>query len=68
MTAESAIVYETSVEVLRAIATQLKNSDAHTYERTFIVYYLPGMEIGSLAWATSHFDPELQVRIIGVTP
>ena len=50
-------------EVLRTIATQLKNSDEHTYERTFIMYYLPGMEVGSLAWATSHFDPDLQVCI-----
>ena len=54
-------------EVLRTIATQLKNSDQHNYERTFIVYYLPGMKVGSLAWATSHFDPDLQVRIIGVS-
>ena len=54
--------------VLRTIATQLKNSDEHTYKGTFyIMYYLPGMEVGSLAWATSHFNPDLQVRIIGVS-
>jgi hypothetical protein len=56
-----------SEEVLRAIATELKNSDQHTYERTLIGYYLPGMEVGSGAWATSHFDPDLQIRIIGVS-
>ena len=54
-------------EVLRAIATQLKHSDQHTYERTFISYYLPGMEVGSGAWATSHFDPDLQIRIFGAS-
>lgn len=57
-----------SEEVLRAIATRLRDSDEHPYQRTFIMYYLPGMEVGSLAWATSHFDPDLQIRIIGVSP
>jgi hypothetical protein len=56
-----------SVEVLRALATRLKQSDPKRYERTFISYYLPGMKVGSGAWATSHFDPDLQVRILGIT-
>src|ERR1039458_10482874 len=55
-----------SEEVLRAIATKLKNSDHGTYERTFISYYLPGMKVGSGAWATSHFDPDLEICILGV--
>lgn len=56
-----------SEEVLRTIATELKNSDQHTYERTLIAYYLPGMEVGSGAWAISHFDPDLQIRILGAS-
>src|ERR1039457_4223586 len=56
-----------SEEVLRAIATELKNYDQHTYERTFIGYYLPGMDVGSGAWATSHFDPDLEICILGVS-
>ena len=31
------------------------------YERIFITYYLPGMEVGSGAWATSHFKPDLSI-------
>ncbi|MCA9109369.1 MAG: hypothetical protein KDA52_05450 [Planctomycetaceae bacterium] len=54
-----------SEETLRAIALDLKGSDAQSYTRTFIVYYLPGMTVGAGGWATSHFDPNLQVRIIG---
>ena len=36
------------------------------YERTFIVYYLPGMPVGGGGWATTHFDPALEVRILGL--
>ena len=56
-----------SEEVLRAIATKLENSDHGTYERTFISYHLPGMKVGSGAWATSHFDPDLEICILGVS-
>lgn len=56
-----------SVEVLRTIARKLKNMERKKYERTFIAYYLPNMEVGAGAWATSHFDPELEVRILGLT-
>jgi hypothetical protein len=56
-----------SESTLRDIALKLKANDARSYERTFICYYLPDMEVGHGAWATSHFDPELEVKIIGVT-
>ena len=36
-------------------------------ERTFIEYYLPDMVVGAGAWATTHFDPTLEIRIIGFT-
>lgn len=52
---------------LTAIAKQLRASDTADYPATFILYYLPGMEPGAGAWATSHFDPELEVHILGLT-
>ena len=56
-----------SEDVLSAIAMQLKNSDPNTYERTFIGYYLPDMTVNAGYWATTHFDPILEVRILGLT-
>lgn len=56
-----------SEETLRALALKLKSGDSRSYERTFIGYYLPDMKVGSGAWATTHFDPELEVRILGLT-
>ncbi|QUN05100.1 hypothetical protein KDN34_12870 [Shewanella yunxiaonensis] len=56
-----------SAEVLKTIALKLKNSELKKYERTFIAYYLPDMKVGAGAWATTHFDPELEVKILGLT-
>jgi len=52
---------------LGAIAEQLRNRDPNQYDRTFIVYYLPDMDPGSGGWATSHFIPDLDIRILGTT-
>jgi hypothetical protein len=52
---------------LKAIALKLKAQDPQQYERTFIAYYLPGMVVGAGAWATTHFNPDLEVRILGLT-
>ena len=56
-----------SEETLHAIAHKLKSQDSKTYERTFIVYYLPDMHVNAGAWATTHFNPDLEVRIRGLT-
>ena len=56
-----------SGDVLKSIAMKLKNSDSTSYERTFIGYYLPGMEINAGYWATSHFNPNLEIRVLGLT-
>lgn len=56
-----------SEEVLSAIAHELRSRDARSFQRTFIVYYLPGMEVGAGGWATSHFDPTLKIAIQGLT-
>lgn len=56
-----------SADRLRMIALKLKNMERKKYERIFISYYLPNMEIGAGGWATSHFTPELEVIILGLT-
>lgn len=56
-----------SEDVLRAIALKLKSDDSRQYDRTFILYYLPNMAVGSGAWATTHFDPTLVIDILGLT-
>lgn len=54
-----------SEEELRVIAHKLKAQDSRPYERTFIGYYLPGMPVNAGYWATTHFNPNLEVRILG---
>ena len=54
-------------DVLRSIALQLKSQDPKEYERTFITYYLLDMKLGAGAWATTHFNPDLDIRILGLT-
>ena len=54
-------------EELKAIAEELRSRDGRSFDRTFIGYYLPGMEVDAGGWATSHFDPSLDVRIQGST-
>ena len=54
-------------DVLLTIAMKLKNSDTRSYERTFIVYYLPNMKVDVGGWAITHFTPDLEVKIIGLT-
>ena len=56
-----------SKDVLEAIAVKLKSSDPNNYERTFIGYYLPGMTVDAGYWATTHFNPNLEVRVLGIT-
>lgn len=56
-----------SEDTLSALALKLKAQDPKIYERTFICYYLPGMEVGAGAWATTHFNPNLEVKILGLT-
>ncbi len=56
-----------SEAILRTIALKLKAQDLRHYERTFICYYLPDMEVDAGAWATTHFNPNLKVKILGMT-
>lgn len=56
-----------SEAILSAIAIELKVRDSRHYARTFMAYYLPEMAVGAGAWATTDFDPELKVRILGLS-
>ena len=52
---------------LTEIAHELRNRENKKYDKIFICYYLPGMKIGSGAWATTHFNPDLKVEVIGLS-
>lgn len=56
-----------SEETLRQLAIKLRDKQPKRYDRMFITYYLPGMTVGTVAWATTHFNPKLDVRILSMT-
>lgn len=58
-----------SPEVLRQIALEVKSQENKQYERTFMFYYLPEIVPGVEhdPWAISHFNPVLDVQILGLT-
>lgn len=49
---------------LASIARGLQ-SEKPNFAQTYIVYLLPGMVDGAGAWATTHFNPDLKVQILG---
>lgn len=57
---------KTTEEVLTEIAKEIK-SDREDLENIFIFYYPDGILTSSFAWATSHFTPNLNVKILGST-
>ena len=56
-----------SADVLRALALRLKAEDPRSYELTRMSYYLPGMSVDASPWAMAHFQPRLELRILGLT-
>ena len=56
-----------SKDFLQKLALKLRQEEPIKYDRIFITYYLPDMTPGSGAWATSHFNPNLKVNILGMT-
>ena len=56
-----------SEQRLRALAHEFKASSKRSYQRTFIAYYLPGMDLDSGAWATTNFNPNLKITIHGLS-
>lgn len=55
-----------SEETIKRIATEIRASNRKRFERTFIIYYLPDQIVGAGGWATSHFNPSLEVDILGL--
>ncbi len=56
-----------SKKALLKLALELRAKEPKTYDRMFIMHYLPGMEVGAGAWATTHFNPNLEIRVLGST-
>jgi len=56
-----------SKDFLQKLALKLRQGETIKYDRIFISYLLPGMIPGAGAWATSHFNPNLNVEILGTT-
>jgi hypothetical protein len=56
-----------SKDFLRELALKFQKEEPKKYDRMFITYYLLGMTPGAGAWATSHFNPNLEVKILGTT-
>ncbi|MCI5123321.1 MAG: hypothetical protein D3925_02290 [Candidatus Electrothrix sp. AR5] len=56
-----------SEETLKKIALKLRDDESIKYDKLFIEYYLPEMELGAGAWATSHFTPDLDIIIFGLS-
>jgi len=52
---------------LTALANAIRDRDGQHYENVYMDYLLPGMRDGQGAWATTHFSPDLNVRILGVS-
>jgi len=52
---------------LTEIANELHGFADNKQPRLFIVYYLPDMQIDAGGWATSHFNPNLMVKILGMS-
>ena len=52
---------------LTAIANELQGFADNKQPSIFIVYYLPNMKIDAGGWATSHFNPKLEIKILGTT-
>lgn len=53
-------------QVLKDIAMDLR-VDRKKFENLYIFYLLPDMEPGAGAWATTHFTPDLEIKILGAT-
>jgi hypothetical protein len=55
-------------EVLGLIGEKLKaDLKLENYSKIWMFYYLPDMKVGSGAWATTHFTPAIEIKILGAT-
>lgn len=65
-TVEVALDSRVTEAELAVIAETIKAQASHPTDRTFISYRVEGATSGAY-WATTHYAPELSVRIIGMT-
>lgn len=56
-----------TIKQLSALAHEINNLNDKSFKRTFILYYLPEIKVDSGAWASTHFNPNLKVKILGAT-
>jgi len=57
-----------SRDELESLALRLfEKHGGASFKRMFICYLLPGMELNAGAWATTHFNPDLDVQILGMS-
>lgn len=57
-----------SEKELKKIAKKIRKfEDADKYDNVWIFYFLKGTKENSGAWATTHYSPELEVKILGAT-
>lgn len=52
---------------LKILAQKIKALDSNHYDRTFICYFLPHQKLNAGAWASTHYNPQLKVQILGAT-
>ncbi len=53
---------------LKKIAKKIrKHEDDEKYEKIWIFYFLKGTKENSGAWATTHYSPDLEIKILGAT-
>lgn len=52
---------------LKKLAQKIKNGESTNYQRTFIVYFLKGKDRDNGYWATTHFNPNLEVKVLGLS-
>ncbi len=57
---------EVNKNELKKIALKIKKSKPN-FKKYWIFYFLPGHTTQYGAWATSHFKPELEIRILGAS-
>lgn len=56
-----------TIKQLTSLAHEINNLNKKSFKRTFILYYLPEMKVDAGAWASTHFNPDLKVKILGAT-
>ena len=48
---------------LGSLSEYLVNKE-EAHDKTFVLFYLPGMELGAGAYASAHHNPDMQVKIM----